>query len=252
MINTPQTYRTMHVQVVDRIGLEIVSGETPVGGTLDPEAVLAERLGVSRGAIREAAKALAAKGMVELRPRTGTRVLDRSNWNLLDRRVLWWLQQTDPDALTVHLAEVRRLIEPGAAALAAERVAEVGSDDLMRALAAMEVAHEQGDPAGFTNADVAFHHELLRLTRNPLLTSLNSCLEVALGATFAFSAQAPGALDATIPLHRHVAEAVAAGKPAQARAAMERLLATSASDIAKVRGIDAQGDPESQLKQVRT
>lgn len=245
---SPPPYRTMHEHVLDRIGMEIVGGAPPAGGTLDPEHILAGRLGVSRGAIREAAKALAAKGMVELRPRTGTRVLPRSSWNLLDRRVLWWMEQTDSESLTVHLTEVRRLIEPGAAALAAERNLKEEAAALMRVYQAMEQAHQHGDFPGFTKADIEFHHTLLRLTHNPLLTSLNSSLEVALQATFETTSQAPGGIDATLPLHHRVVEAVAAHEPARARSAMEALINTSARDFADVSKLQRQKRPSHASK----
>lgn len=236
-------YRTMHEHVVDRIGVEVVSDFPRAGETLDPEQILAERLGVSRGAIREAVKALAAKGMVELRPRTGTRVLPRSSWNLLDRKVLAWMRQTDPESLTLHLTEVRRLIEPGAAALAAERALSEETEALVAAYDAMEAAHRAGDRALFTAADVEFHHVLLRMTHNPLLTSLNSSLEVALRATFETTSRAPGALEETLPLHLQVAEAVVDHEPARARSLMETLIDTSVRNFADVRRLSRRTDP---------
>jgi DNA-binding FadR family transcriptional regulator len=227
----------MHQHLVDRIGVEVVSGAPRSGETLDPEHILAARLGVSRGAIREAVKALAAKGMVELRPRTGARVLPRSSWNLLDRRVLSWMQQTDPESLIVHLTDVRRLIEPGAAALAAERALSDETATLIAAHNAMGGAHQRGEPALFTAADIEFHHVLLGLTHNPVLTALNSSLEVAIQATFETTSAAPGAVEATLPLHLQVAEAVGHHEPSRARALMETLLDTSASNFADVRRI---------------
>ena len=234
-------YRTMHQHVVDRIGVEVVSGSPPDGLTLEPEHILAERLSVSRGAIREAVKALAAKGMVELRPRTGTRVLPRSKWNLLDHKVLSWMEQTDPESLIVHLTEVRRLIEPGAAELAAERALTNETEALSAAYHAMETAHREGHRDSFTAADIRFHHELLRLTNNPLLISLSSSLEVALRATFETTSAAPGGIEATLPLHFQVADAVIHHRPALARSQMEVLIDTSARNFADVRTLQRDG-----------
>jgi DNA-binding FadR family transcriptional regulator len=231
----------MHQHVVDKIGVEVVSGSPPDGQTLEPEHILAERLSVSRGAIREAVKALAAKGMVELRPRTGTRVLPRSRWNLLDHKVLSWMEQTDPESLTVHLTEVRRLIEPGAAALAAERATTNETDALTAAYQAMEQAHREGHRDSFTAADIRFHHELLRLTNNPLLISLSSSLEVALRAAFETTSAAPGGIETTLPLHFQVADAVVNHQPALARSQMEVLIDTSARNFADVRKLQRDG-----------
>jgi len=80
----------MHGRVVEWLGLRVVSGEFAPGSQLPNESDLAEGLGVSRGGVREAVKALAAKGLIEPRPRLGTRVLPRAEWNLMDREVIAW------------------------------------------------------------------------------------------------------------------------------------------------------------------
>src|SRR5262245_31847703 len=79
-------------------------------------------LTASRTVLREAIKVLAAKGLVESRPRTGTRVRPRRTWNLLDPDVLAWQQEGTPSAIFLRsLTEVRQIVEPSAAALAAAR-----------------------------------------------------------------------------------------------------------------------------------
>src|SRR4029079_10783543 len=95
----------------------------PTGAALPPEPVLESRFGVGRGVIREAIKILAGKGLVCVRPRHGTQVRPRRDWTLLDRDVLGWLVGTDePDRdLLLAIQEVRLIIEPAAAAMAAER-----------------------------------------------------------------------------------------------------------------------------------
>ncbi|MDO9398524.1 MAG: FCD domain-containing protein [Herbiconiux sp.] len=213
-------HRTLHRHVIDSLGAEIASGRIAPGATLPPEPLLCASLQVSRGALREAVKALAAKGMLELRPRTGTRVLPRDRWNLLDPDILGWLREHDPASLIAHLTEVRTLLEPGAAALAAERADADDARELLEASAAMQRAADAGDAEGFTRADLDFHRLLLRITRNPLLASLSSPLSIALHTSFETTSAARGAVDDTLPLHRHLAEAVAAG---DARAAGERM-----------------------------
>ena len=83
----------LHDQVVDHLGQAIVHAELAPGATLPNEADLGTQLGVSRTVIREAVKVLAAKGLIEVRPKTGTRVLSRDQWNLLDPDVLAWQHQ---------------------------------------------------------------------------------------------------------------------------------------------------------------
>ena len=112
----------IHAGVVQGIGRRIVRGELAAGEILPEQGELSRMLGVSRTVIREATKVLAAKGLVESRSKRGTVVLPRSDWRLLDPDVLAWLSEAglDPEFLR-GMFEVRRIIEPAVARLAAER-----------------------------------------------------------------------------------------------------------------------------------
>lgn len=221
----------MHGWLVAELGLDIVSGMLRPGDALPPEPVLCEQLGVSRGGLREAVKALAAKGLVELRPRTGTRVRPESEWNLLDKDVLGWLCHADRDGLITQLTEVRELIEPGAAALAAARATESEHAQLLAAYEAMAASASDPRPERFTEADIVFHRLVLRLSHNPLLSALSAPFELALHTTFAITATAPDAITETLPLHRDVVDAIGTSNCAAAEAAMRRLIMTSASNF---------------------
>ena len=83
--------RGLHGRVVDELGREIVGGRWMAGSPLPNEDDLAAELGVSRTVVRESIKVLQAKGLVEVRPRTGTRVRARRAWHLLDADVVGWL-----------------------------------------------------------------------------------------------------------------------------------------------------------------
>src|SRR5438128_7743542 len=110
--------RSLHDRVVHAIGRKILGGELPPGALLPAE----PELGASRTVLREAIKVLAAKGLVEARPKIGTRVRPRDAWNLLDPDVLSWQREgTAPVAFLRKLTEVRRIVEPAAAELAGER-----------------------------------------------------------------------------------------------------------------------------------
>jgi len=233
-------YRTMHGQVVQAIGLDVVTGRFAPGTPLPTEPALCEELGVSRGALREAVKALAAKGLVELRPRTGTRVRPQSEWNLLDSDVLMWLREADRDALITHLTEVRELIEPGAAAFAAVRATKRERADLLSAYEAMENAAANLESRRFTDADVQFHQVLLRLSHNPLLAALNRPLELALHTTFETTASVPGAINQTLPLHYQILDAILNADAEGAQSAMRHLIKTSAANFQIVRHHDHQ------------
>lgn len=228
----------MHGQVVQAIGLDVVTGKFAPGAPLPAEPALCEKLGVSRGALREAVKALAAKGLVELRPRTGTRVRPQAEWNLLDPDVLMWLREADRDALITHLTEVRELIEPGGAAFAAVRATKRERADLLSAYENMENAAENLESRCFTDADVQFHQVLLRLSHNPLLAALNRPFELALYTTFETTVSAPGAINQTLPLHRQILEAILTEDAEGAQSAMRHLIETSAANFQIVRQHD--------------
>ncbi|NUP42621.1 MAG: FadR family transcriptional regulator [Streptomyces sp.] len=227
----------MHERVVDELGRRIVGGVWGPRHPLPVEDLLATEIGVSRGALREAVKALVAKGMLLVRPRTGTRVLPPEHWNHLDRDVLRWKQAEDATALLRDTSELRRIVEPEAARLAAGRA---GPDDvraLYDALAAMEAAAAEPGRSGYVEADTAFHRALLDAGGNRLLGSLGRAIDIALEHSFLVSTQTPGAVEASLPGHRAVVEAVAAGDPAAAAAAVLTIIEAAEKEIAQSPGL---------------
>jgi DNA-binding FadR family transcriptional regulator len=219
-------HRTMHGRVVEWLGLRIVSGEYEPGSQLPNEADLAERLGVSRGGVREAVKALAAKGLVEPRPRLGTRVLARAEWNLMDRDVIAWHGRNADPAFLRDLLELRRLLEPEAARNAALNATE-------ESLAALRAAYDgmagnapdlPGSEDAFVAADLAFHLTLLRASGNQLVEQLGRLLETGLHHALEVHSHLPGGVAATLPLHKAVLAAVRNGRPNAASKAMRALL----------------------------
>ncbi|GAA1710621.1 FCD domain-containing protein [Fodinicola feengrottensis] len=224
----------MHGQVVEWLGLRIVSGELTSGSQLPNEVELAAQLEVSRGGVREAVKALAAKGLVEPRPRLGTRVLPRADWNLMDREVIEWHGRAgDPDFLA-HLLELRLVVEPGAAGLAAERASAAEVAALQAAYDGM-AEHAGALPESeddFVRADLAFHLILLRASGNQLIEQLGRLLETGLRHSLQTTSHLPGGVRATLPLHRAVLLAVQGHRPAAASRAMRRLIDTTAAAAA--------------------
>ena len=118
-----------HDQVAATLGTEILAGTYPPGSNMPNEAALTQRFGVSRTVLREVMKTLAAKGFVMSKTRVGTRVRDPIHWNYFDADVLAWRVQIglDDDFLR-SLTEVRRALEPTAAALPS-RVQRVSSTE---------------------------------------------------------------------------------------------------------------------------
>jgi DNA-binding FadR family transcriptional regulator len=226
----------MHGRVVEYLGRRIVSGEFPDGSRLPNESELAARLGVSRGGVREAVKALAAKGLVEPRPRLGTRVLPRRQWNLMDREVIDWRGETGDPEFLKDLLELRLMIEPGASQLAAARSSDEQIAVLETAYAAM-TSHASKLPEegpAFVTADLAFHLTLLRASGNQLLEQLGRLLEASLHHGLHASSRAPGGVAATLPLHHAVLVAVSEHRPAAAHRAMKQLIETTSAAVKRM------------------
>src|SRR5262249_14406463 len=142
----------------------------------------AERLGVSRSVLREAFRILTAKGMVSSRPKAGTRVNARKNWNLLDPDVLaWQIQCGASDEFLRDLFELRMVVEPQAAEMAAQRRDERQLTDMANALETMERCTLTTDKG--RAADIRFHELVLEATRNELMQALSTSISTAIAST---------------------------------------------------------------------
>ena len=222
----------LHVQIARAIGERILGGEFKPGSLLPNEAEWGETYGVSRTAVREAIKALSAKGLISSRPKIGSRVEPRSRWNLLDRDVLAWHRTaTDRKAFLASTQEFRRIVEPGIAELAARRRTTAQIDKLVEALDGMKRATTH-DETVF--ADVAFHEALLTSTNNDLLMPFGVLIEETLGNLFDFTTQRNKHYKQALKLHENIAKAVIAGDADGARKAMLVLIGDTDAVIAAV------------------
>lgn len=223
------TGRRLHGAIAHWLGAAILAGEYAPGTTLSGEIEFSEALDVSRSAYREAVQVLIAKGLVESRPKTGTRVLPRDRWNLLDPEVLAWAFAGEPDLDFIRsLFELRAIVEPAAAALAAERRSSAHLKAMKDALAVM-TRHTLATEAGRT-ADRDFHDAILRATRNDALMVLSSSIGAAVSWTTQFK-QRGGVLPRNaIPDHRRVYDAIAARNAKEAREAMHSLIDLALED----------------------
>ncbi len=223
------TGRRHHGAIAQKLGIAILSGEIAPGDVLGAEVIAAETLGVSRTAYREAVQVLIAKGLVESRPKTGTRVLPRNRWNLLDPDVLAWAFAGDPDIAFIRsLFELRAIVEPAATALAAERRDSADLKAMEHALDAMR-QHSLASEAGRA-ADRDFHDAILRATRNDALVVLSSSIGAAVNWTTQFKQRSRALPRNPIPDHRRVYEAIAASDPEAARTAMRVLVDLALED----------------------
>lgn len=186
-------------------------------------------LGVSRTAFRESIKVLSGKGLIESRPKTGTRVRPSSHWNHLDPDVLAWRFGAGGSDDAKDLFELRRVFEPAAAELAAQRATAAQIVELQSAYDAMERAGDDGEQ--FAGPDLVFHQLILRFTGNQLISSLAALIETALTTSFRLSNDNPAGQRQSLPLHLAVLAAVRAHDGAGARAAMLTLLDRAEKDV---------------------
>lgn len=218
------------------IGRRVVDGTIPEGTFLPREAELAQHHGVSRQAVREALKVLAAKGLVVSRRRTGTRVQPRAQWNLLDPDVLAWHppERLPPDFVR-DLAELRRAIEPLAAEMAAARATEEQVEEMRRCLEAMRATIENRE--AFIEADVSFHTAVAAASGNLLFDRLGAMYQPLLGASFALQGKLRSremVISATLPQHTAVFEAIAARDTKAARDTMAALVEAAGVEVSRI------------------
>ena len=151
----------IHGTIAHDIGVEIVSGIRKPGDIFGGEIEASDALDVSRTVYREAIRILAAKGLIESRPKAGTRVNPRSRWNLLDPDVLGWTFEGEPDTqFILDLFELRGIIEPAAAALAYGRRSKAD-------MAAMRSALDKGRCMGWPISATAMPINAFTLLSSP-------------------------------------------------------------------------------------
>jgi len=160
-------------QVAQKLAVAIITGAVKAGELLPNEDDLRSEISVSRTAYREAVKILTAKGLVEARPKSGTRAAPRDSWNLLDPDVLSWHFEADPNEKFIRdLFELRHFVEPSAARLAALRRTPA---DIARIEAAYRGMTENPPYADTTiRADLAFHEAIFAAAQNSTLQCLAS------------------------------------------------------------------------------
>ena len=220
-----------HDDIAAALGGEILAGVRPPGSRMPSADELFERFGASRMLLREVTKTLAAKGLITAKSRIGTHVLPPEHWNWFDSDVLSWRVQRglDRDFLH-HLSQMRRSVEPGAAALAARHRTAAHLVEMRAALAAM--ARARTDRRAFAQADLDFHIAVATASGNPLFRSFATVVETALGAFFSLSTPIEDSAKAAIVArHAEIADAIEAGDP---EAAARKMLAVIDQGVERV------------------
>jgi DNA-binding FadR family transcriptional regulator len=222
--------KNVHGNTVDHLGIAILAGRYPVGGALPPEPILGEELGVSRTVIREAVKALGAKGLVSTGPKVGTRVLPSDRWNWFDPDVIIWQSRVGltPEFLR-DLQDLRLVVEPAAVKLAAERATAEDIEKIEAAYEGMRSAVEEG--GDYVTYDLLFHQGMLFACRNRMLIQMNKALSALLRTSFEVSTKMKDGPKSSLPMHRAVLDAIIARNPIKAERAIRALIESANDDI---------------------
>ena len=229
MPNAPKSALRIHGTIARDLGVAILTNRYQPGETLPGEIDFAQTLGVSRSAYREAVRMLIAKGLVESRTRTGTRVSPRDRWNLLDPEVLAWSFETEPSKDFVRdLFELRMIVEPAAAELAARRRDDADIQHMHEAIEGMR-RHGLGNAEGQA-ADQRFHTAILAAAGNAPLVTLSSSIAAAVSWTTIFKQRKAGLPRDPLPDHEKLYEAIVAGDPEAARKQMAELVRLALED----------------------
>ncbi len=222
---------TFQEQVLAQLGQDICAGRYRPGDILPSEAELCARFHFSRIVIREAIKSLAAKGMLDVRRKVGTQVQDPSHWNLFDPDIIAWrVQTTGVDRAMAHdLLELRRLIEPASARMAARRASDANRQTLRAAYEAMARAvRGEGD---YVTADLTFHATILSAGGNQFVRQMQGAMNAILRVSFEIGSQRPGGPTHSLPMHERLCLAIEQGAEDAAEQASLRLIEQSERDL---------------------
>jgi GntR family transcriptional regulator, transcriptional repressor for pyruvate dehydrogenase complex len=213
-----KTVRTsrLYEQIVEQIEDSILKGTLKPGDQLPAERELAQRFGVSRTAVREAVKALREKGLVEAYSGRGTFITDGTSQAI--RQSIDLMVKFGRPNSSMHLAELRSILEPEIAALAATRAEEQYITAMQEAYEVMDRSRE--DPAGYIEADLDFHLAMAEAAGNPLILSLIDSIVDLLREQRVRIFQVEGGPERGQFHHRQILDAMIQRDAEKARAAM--------------------------------
>jgi DNA-binding FadR family transcriptional regulator len=220
----------LHNQLAQKLGIDILGRRWLPGEVLPSEVDMANMYAISRSAVREAIRTLAAKGIVEPRRKRGTCVTERSQWNMLDPDVLSWMFASAPDeSLVKNLFEMRLILEPAAARLAAQRRTDAHLAAMSNALTIM--ARETLLTEAGLQADMDFHATLMAAAGNEQLSALNA----SIGATVALSTRYKIKHNLLgrdpVPAHQAVFDAIQQRDAEEAHWCMQYLVRLAVKDL---------------------
>jgi DNA-binding FadR family transcriptional regulator len=222
-LNPATMRRAGQEDIAAALGGEILTGTRKPGERMPSDADMLKIFGVSRVVTREVIKTLAAKGLVASRMKVGTVVLDPAHWNWLDPDVLSWRANAGVDLdFLQHITDVRRAVEPTAAALAALHGTRADVVKLRETVKGM--AEAEKDRRQFAEWDLRFHLTVCGASKNPFFQSFAAMIETALFALLSINALAdsPKVHSDSVARHTLIVDAIEARDPHLAARAMLR------------------------------
>lgn len=240
MFVLPDGFLVNKRNITEYLVRQIVSGNIKHNTVLPNEINFAAQLGVSRTMIRDVLKSLEGKGLIERKTNVGTRVRSIHSWNLLDQELLDWscgiLTQS---RFLLSLMELRLIIEPQAAALAAVRA---NDDDLLKIwddFSRMGAEMQKDEEASLdTAADIDFHKTIIKACGNLFLSQFGGAIQGALHHTIYLSNRAQIDHKASLECHRRVVQAIENRDSKSAYSAMCCVLNNAIRDLnLKISGV---------------
>ena len=204
------TADSLHGRVTHALALQLIEAERKAQLISFPnEGELCKQLGVSRTVVREAVKVLADKGMVEVRPRSGTRGRPRSDWNQLDPDILVWMSELKPEPHFLReVCEVRLGIEPIASGFAALRGSQEEIAVIRQCLEQRLEIRAADDLEGAVDADLQYHTAVVAASHNSLFQQLNTTVQAPYRVVLSRPLLLPAAVTLELDEYRKLTEAI--------------------------------------------
>jgi len=214
----------LHVQVASTIARRILSGDLAQGTVLPGEIVLSLQMGISRTALREAVKLLNSKGLLRSKSKTGTVVIEKSNWNYLDPQLLEWMnEESHSEIFYQKFLVLRKTIEPDASALAAKNATAEQRIEFSEIFAKMENIAKDFDHILWAEKDMHFHRLIYLSTGNDFYLPFGNVLATIYKSFSTYNEKDNGTC---IEEHRAIYAAIMAGDQVKAREASQFLFVT--------------------------
>lgn len=220
-------------QCVESLLGEIVDGVFPAESSLPPEAELAVHLNVSRPTMREAVRTLSERGVLRVQHGRGTFVEPITNWTDARTIVRAVSKENTPQEIGLYLTEVRRMIEVGSAALAAQKATQLDLVAITKSIENYEEAHQQNDAEKAAEYDTEFHNRILQATGNPFVHAVLRPLTGPLEESRLGTSSIPEVRERALKHHRAILNALVDRDPEAAKSAMREHLSQTRDDVEK-------------------